>query len=113
MRAVSGSGRRFSQKHRSDSRIARSKKLPGIRLITVKLEIGGKAAAEGAKPLQQFLARRFARDTELSGIGDMDFNLIAFPEFEGLDHNGRKTDGEAVAPLGDLRHTLLSVSPDA
>ncbi|ESZ18470.1 hypothetical protein X737_18035 [Mesorhizobium sp. L48C026A00] len=30
----------------------RSKKLPGIRLIPVELEIGGKAAAEGAKPLQ-------------------------------------------------------------
>ncbi|CAH2403979.1 hypothetical protein MES5069_400035 [Mesorhizobium escarrei] len=39
----------------------------------------------------------------------MDLNLIAFPEFEGLDHNGRKTDGEAVAPLGDLHHTLLCI----
>jgi hypothetical protein len=84
-----------------------SKKLPGIRLISVELEIGGEATAEAAKPLQQFLARRFARDAESSGIGDMDFNLIAFFEFEGLDHDGRKTDSEAVAPFGDLHHTLL------
>lgn len=65
-------GAPLHSKHRPDSRIARSKKLPGIRLIPIELEIGGKATAEGAKPLQQFLARRFARDAESSVFGDMD-----------------------------------------
>jgi hypothetical protein len=89
-----------------------SKKLPGIRLIPVELEIGGKATAEGTKPLQQLLAARFARDAELPGAGDMDFNLIAFFEFESLDHNGGKTDGETVAPFGDLHPGLLLIYVD-
>lgn len=36
----------------------------------------------------------------------MDFNLIAFPEFERLDDNGGKTDGETVALLRDPHHAL-------
>jgi hypothetical protein len=76
-----------------------SKKLPGIRLIPIELEIGRKPTAEGAKPLQQRLAAGFTRDDEFPRVGDMDFDLIAFREFERLDHGSGKPNREAVAPF--------------
>jgi hypothetical protein len=82
-------------------------KLPGIRLVPVELEVGGKPAAEGAKPLQQFGAPGSARDGELPDACDMDFDLIAFLELERLDDDRRKANGEAVAPSGDFHVGLL------
>src|SRR5215471_11425128 len=79
-----------------------SKKLPGIRLVPIELEIGGKAPAEGAQALQQLLATRLARDREVARIDDMDLDIVAFLQLERFDHRRRKADGEAVAPLCDL-----------
>src|ERR1700688_3552940 len=90
-----------------------SKKLPGIRLVPVELEIGGKAPSKGAKPLQQFRAAGLARDGEFPRAGDMDFDLVALLESQRRDHGGGKTDGETVAPFGDLhgarseRYTII------
>ena len=83
-----------------------SKKLTGIRLVSVELEIGRKAAAEGAKAPQQLVTPRLARNTELPGVCDMDFDLVAFLEFKRFDHNGRKADSETVSPFGNLHATL-------
>jgi len=83
-----------------------SKKLPGIRLVSVELEVRGKPTAEGAETLQQLLAPRFARDPEPPGVGNMDFDFVAFPQLQCFDHSGRKADGKAVAPLGDS-HVML------
>jgi hypothetical protein len=54
-----------------------SKKLPGIRLVAIELEVGRQTAAEAAQPLQQLFAAGFARDSEFPRIGYMDFDLIA------------------------------------
>jgi hypothetical protein len=70
-----------------------SKKLPGIRLVSVEFEIWWQAPSEGAKPLQQFLAARFVRDGEISRVGNMDFNLITFLKFERIDHSGGNANG--------------------
>jgi hypothetical protein len=85
-----------------------SKKLTGIRLVSVEFEIGRKSAAEGAKTPQQLVTPRLARDIELPAAGDMDFDLITFFEPERLDHSGRKADRETVSPFGDL-HAKLSI----
>jgi hypothetical protein len=82
-----------------------SKKLPVIRLVAIEFEIDREPAAEGAKPLQQFLTAGFARDGEFSRPNDMNFDLIAAFEFERLHHGGRKANGETVAPFGDLHVT--------
>jgi hypothetical protein len=83
-----------------------SKKLPGIRLLAIELEIGRKAPSEGAKPLQQFRAAGLARDGEFPRVSDMDFDLIPFLEPQRVDYGGRKAEGEAIAPFGDP-HTIL------
>jgi hypothetical protein len=78
-----------------------SKKLPGIRLLTVELEVGGKTATEGSEAFQQLCPTGLARDGELATVGDMNLDLVAFLELEDFDHGGGKADGKAVTPLGD------------
>ena len=71
----------------SDTRERRSllsKKLAGNRLFPVELEIGGKAAAEGAQPFQQFRASRLAGNPELPAIGNVDLDLIAVRRKRGF-----------------------------
>jgi hypothetical protein len=84
-----------------------SKKLTGIRLVPVKLEVGREPTAESAKTLQQFFASRLARDAKLPGVRDMDLDLVTFPKFQGFNDSGGKADGEAIAPFGDLHAALL------
>jgi hypothetical protein len=85
-----------------------TKKLAGIRLVSVELEISRKTAAEGPKASQQLCPSRFTRNTELPGVSDVNLDLIPFLEFKRLDNGGRKTDGETVAPFGDL-HMAISL----
>jgi hypothetical protein len=63
-----------------------SKKLAGIRVVSVEFEIGRKTATEGAKTPQELVTPRLPRHTELPDVSDMDFNLIAFLELERFDH---------------------------
>lgn len=70
-----------------------SKKLPGIRLFSIELEIGGKTSAKGAKTLQQFLATGLARDRKLAHVRDVDLDLIALAEFQRLGNGGGEPDG--------------------
>jgi hypothetical protein len=79
-----------------------SKKLSGIRLVSVKLEVSGEPTAECAETLQQFIAPGLARDAKLPSVRNMDLDLIAFPELQGFNDSGRETHGEAIAPFGDL-----------
>jgi hypothetical protein len=79
-----------------------SKKLPGIRLVSIELEINREATAECAKTLQQVRPSGLTRDTKLPGIGDMDFDLIAFLQLKRLNYGRRKTHGKAIAPFCDL-----------
>lgn len=85
-----------------------SKKLPGIRVVPVELEIGGQATAKGTKPLQQLFASGFACNAELPGVRDMDFDLIALLEFKRFDHGSRKPARETVSPFCDLHAGPLS-----
>src|SRR5829696_8997651 len=86
-----------------------SKKLPGIRLVPVELEVGGEATAEGAKALQQLVASRLARNAELSSLRDVDFDLVAFLEAERFDHDGGKANRKAVPPFCDLHASSPSI----
>src|SRR5271156_27833 len=79
-----------------------SKKLPGIRLVSVELEVGGKAPAKSAKPLYQLLTAGLARHAELTFVGNMDFDLVALLQFECVDYRGGKADRQAIAPFRDL-----------
>jgi hypothetical protein len=83
-----------------------SKKLPGIRLVPVELEIGRKTSAEGTQSVQQFRPAGLARDREFALVDDMDFDLVAFLESKRRNHGGGKTDRQAVAPFGDLHANL-------
>jgi hypothetical protein len=70
-----------------------SKKLPGIRLVPVELEVGGKAPAKGAQTLQQLFTPGLAGHTELTRVGNMDFDLVALFELECVDDRSGKADG--------------------
>jgi hypothetical protein len=85
-----------------------SKKLTGIRLVSIELEVSGKPAAEGAETLQQLIAPGLPRDAKLAGVSDMDFDLVALLELKRFDHSGRKANGETVSPFGDLHATPSS-----
>jgi hypothetical protein len=82
-----------------------SKKLPGIRLFSIELEISRKPTAESAKTPQDLFTSRLPRNTELPVVSDMNFNVIAFLKPERFDHSDRKADSETVAPFGDLHAT--------
>jgi hypothetical protein len=84
-----------------------SKKLTGIHLAPIELEIGGEAPAKGAKALQEFVASGFSRDAKLADVSDMDFDLIAFPKLERFDDSDGKADRETVSPFGDLHDGCL------
>jgi hypothetical protein len=79
-----------------------SKKLAGIRLVPVELEISGEATAEAAKAFQQLVAAGLARHAKLTPISDVDFDLVAFLKSERFDHDGGKANREAVSPFGNL-----------
>ena len=76
-----------------------SRKLTGIRLVPIELEIGRKPAAKGAQTLQQFSTTGLARHTKLLAVGDMDFNLVALLQAEHFDHSGREPDSKAASHL--------------
>jgi hypothetical protein len=82
-------------------------KLPGIRPVPIEFEVGRKATAEPAQPLQQVLTAGLAGDDEFSRVGNMNFDLIAFRELKRLDHRGGKANRKTVAPFGDLHGALL------
>jgi hypothetical protein len=83
------------------TRTSLSKKLTGVGVVSIELEIGRKTATEGAKTLQQLVAPWLACNPELPAAGDMYFDVVGFPEFERSDHGGRKADGKTVSPFGD------------
>ncbi len=80
-------------------------KLPGIRLVPVELPVRWQAPTEGAQAFQQLLQSGLAGSGERTRIGDVDFYLVAFLQFERLDHGGGKPNGEAAAPFGNLQGT--------
>src|SRR5689334_14279880 len=86
-----------------------SKKLPGIRLFPIELEVGGQATTEGSKSLQQLLTPGFVRDGEFTAVGDVDFDLVALLQLQCFDHGGGKADGQAVAPFRDLHEDLNDI----
>jgi hypothetical protein len=55
-----------------------SKKLTGIRLVPVELEVGRQTSAEGAKAFQQRVPPGLARHAEILAASDVDFDLVAF-----------------------------------
>jgi hypothetical protein len=79
-----------------------SKKLAGIGFVSVELEIRRKTAAERTKTPQQLIATGLTRNAEVPSVSDMNFHLVAFPEFKRLDHSGRKPDRKTVSPFSDL-----------
>ena len=81
-------------------------KLPAICLLPVEPEISGQAASEATKPLDKFLSIGFARDPELPGIANMDFDIVAFLETKGLDNNGGQADGQTISPFRNQRVRL-------
>src|SRR5260370_25270508 len=83
-----------------------SKKLPGIPLVPVELEVGGKAPAKSPKALQQLFAPGLTRHAELTLVGNMDFNLVALFQFECVDYRDGKPHRQTVAPFRDLHGFL-------
>jgi hypothetical protein len=79
-----------------------SKKLPGIRLVPIKLEVGWQTPAEGPETVQQVFSPGFAGQTEFPPIRNVDLDLVAGFQLQGLDNSGGETDGEAIAPFCDL-----------
>src|SRR5271155_6213935 len=83
-----------------------SKKLPGIRLIPVELEIGRQPPAKGPQPVQEILSLWLASDAECALAGHMHVNLITRLKLQRFDNGRRKADRKAVAPFGDLHDAL-------
>jgi hypothetical protein len=83
------------------------RKLPGIRLFPVELEVGGKAPAKSSQALQQLLTPWLTRHAELTLVGNMDLDLVAFFQFERVDDRGGKANRQTVVPSRDLYGFLL------
>ncbi len=84
-----------------------SKKLPGIRVVAVELEVGGEAAAKGAQALQQFGVIGSLRYGGCPGVSDVNLDLVARLEGKRLDDSGGEPNGEAVPPFCDQHPRLL------
>src|SRR4051794_11617780 len=78
-----------------------SKKLSGIRLIPVELEVVRETPAKRAEAVQQVGAARLSRNPEAAGIRQMDLDLVAFLELQRLRNGCRQADGQTIAPLCD------------
>src|SRR5580704_9832909 len=83
-----------------------SKKLPGIRLFSVKPEVSRQPTAIGAQPVQKILSAWLPRNSKLALVSNVDVNLVTFLQPQRLHHGRGKADGETVAPLGDLHENL-------
>jgi hypothetical protein len=83
------------------------KNLAGIRLVPIEDEIGGQATAEGAQALQQVVAAQLVRDHEIPGVGDVDFDLVAFLETEA----STTAAGRRTARLLPHLATCMAASP--
>jgi len=79
-----------------------SKKLPGIRLVSIELEVRREATAERAKAFQQIRPSGLARNAERARICDMNFDLVAFLQFKRFDHRRREAHGKTIAPFRDV-----------
>ena len=84
-----------------------SKKLPGIRLIAIKLEIGGDDASETSQPSQPLFAAWCPFHLKRSGACNANLDIVSLLQRERFDDTGGKTDGEAIAPFGNLHDCLL------
>jgi len=81
-----------------------SKKLPGIRLVPVELEVGGQTTTETHEAVFSNSSRpglRGTRQTRARRQYEFSISSPSF-QFQRLDQGNGKTDGEAVAPFGDL-----------
>jgi len=86
-----------------------SKKLPGIGFVAVELEVRRQASSEFAQACEQVLAAGLSGDGELPWAGQVDFDLIAFLQVQGLNDGGGEADGEAIAPFGDLHGMAFDI----
>jgi hypothetical protein len=82
-----------------------SKKVPGICLVAIELEVGRKAAAERTQAAEHLIPSRLAHDRKPPRIGDMQLDLVALFQLQRLDHSHGKADGEAVAPFSHSHDT--------
>ena len=83
-----------------------SKKLPGIRVFAVELEIWRQPTAKGPHRFNN-LAARLPSNAECALASHVYLNLVAFLEPQSLHHSRGKANGEAVAPFCDLHDLLL------
>ena len=72
----------------------------------VELEVSGKSPTEFSQPRQQLTRLRALRDLERARAGDVDFNVVAFLQCQGLHNRGGQAHCQAVTPLCDLHGTL-------
>ena len=62
-----------------------SKKLPGIRLVTIELEIGRQNAAETPQPLQPLFAAWLSFNFKGSGFGNLNVDVVTFLQPKRFD----------------------------
>jgi hypothetical protein len=89
-----------------------SKKLPGIRLVPIELEVGRQTPSECTQPLQDFVATGLAGHFQFTSIGDADLDIITPPSFQCFNDGGGKTNRKAVAPFRDLHDGLHGYTVD-
>jgi hypothetical protein len=83
-----------------------SKKLPGIRLVPIELEVRRQAPSKCTQPLQELVATGLAGHLQFTSIGDADLDIVAILQFQRLNDGGGKTNRKAVAPFCDLHDCL-------
>src|SRR5258708_6010335 len=77
-------------------------KLPGIRLVSIELEVRRQPSSENTQPLQKLIVRGLAGYLQLTSVRNGDLNIVALLQFQRLDNGCRKTNRKAVAPFCDL-----------
>src|SRR5258708_29683048 len=70
---------------------------PGVRFIAIEFPIRRKCLSKRSDALQRTLAALVARNVESPFARDVDLNLVAFLQVQGLDNGSRKANRKAVA----------------
>src|SRR5438477_7042729 len=73
-----------------------------IGVVAAEAEAGGQRPLQRLQPRQRALAAAVAADLEVALAGDLDLDLVAFPQVQSLDDRGGETDRQRVAPFSDL-----------
>src|SRR5258706_13178503 len=88
------------------------RRLAFIRLIPGKPEARRQGALKRSQTRKRGFPARVPRNPETASAGDDHLDVIAFLQFQSVDHGLGETDCKAISSLGDWHRHVASVYPN-